>query len=115
MAPVSPTIRRPTRTSPLMAPSICRSPEPVMLPSNWRSDDRVDRPRWLTGAGAAGRGAAAGPPGAGRMAEPLLARGSGDGTGDLVLLNKLVSSSHEAGGVLRAAVHPDLVVQMNAG
>jgi hypothetical protein len=50
------------------------------------------------------------------MAEPVSARGCGDdGAGDLVLLNKLVSGSHKAGGVLRAAIHPHLVVQVNAG
>jgi hypothetical protein len=31
------------------------------------------------------------------------------------LLNKLVSGSHEAGGVLGAAIHPDFVMQMHAG
>ena len=50
------------------------------------------------------------------MAEPLSARDCGvAGAGDLVLLNKLVSGSHEAGGVLRAAVHPHFVVQVHAG
>ena len=48
------------------------------------------------------------------MAEPLLGRGSGDGTGDLVLLNKLISGSHEAGGILGSAVHPHFVMQMHA-
>jgi hypothetical protein len=52
--------------------------------------------------------------GSGGMDEPLSARGWGDGAGDLVLLNKLVSGSHEAGGVLGAAVHPHFIVQMHA-
>src|SRR5690349_5044961 len=103
-----------------MAPSIWRSPPPEMLPSNCRSEDRVERPRWETGEGA-GRapeaaGVAAGAPGIGRsgsggMADPVSERGCG--AGDLVLLNKLVSGSQEAGGVLRAAVHPHLIVQVN--
>jgi hypothetical protein len=49
------------------------------------------------------------------MDEPLSARWGCDGAGDLVLLNKLVSGSHKAGGVLGAAVHPDFVMQMHAG
>ena len=72
------------------------------------------------GAGAAARAGGAGPAGDGRsgsggMDEPLSAREGWDGAGDLVLLNKLVSGSHEAGGVLRAAVHPHFVMQMHAG
>lgn len=37
------------------------------------------------------------------------------GVAGLALLNKGVSGSHEAGGILRTSVHPHFIVQMNAG
>src|SRR6218665_3359785 len=94
-----------------------------MLPSNWRSDDRVDRPRCEAviegaedGAGAAARGAG---PGVGRAGSGGMVgcwgRSGWAGAGALVLLNKLISCSEEAGGVLGPTVQPDLVMKVDAG
>ena len=83
-------------------------------PSNWRSDDRVDKPRETVGevepdAGPEPR-AGEGRSGSGGIGA---AAGLWADVG-LVLLNKLVSGSEKAGGILRAAVHPDLVMQVDA-
>ena len=93
------------------------------MPSNCRSADRVDRPRAedrLGEADGAGLATDCGRPGDGRSGRGGIGveegRGAAPGvTGRLVLLNKLVSGSEEAGGILGATVHPHFIVQMNAG
>src|SRR6218665_2089869 len=106
MWPVSPTVRRPTRTSPLTTPSICSSPSPVTPPSMVRSAD--SREATFGGARRAGStGGRAIGVGSGSMRAEVL--------DDLACLLNILTSLQETIGVLSLTVDPDFVVQVRTG
>src|SRR3954471_2044248 len=105
MWPVSPTVSRPTRTSPRTTPSICSSPSPVIPPSMVMSGEISEatlggdlRTGSTTGLWDMGSGSI--------RAGPLDA---------LACLLNILTSLQETVRVLRPAVDPYFVVQMWTG
>src|SRR5471030_1286783 len=101
-------VTRSQRTSPLMAPSTCSSPPPVMLSSRVMSAAISEAAFCARCWGVRSAGSPVCVIGSGFW-------GAGGAGGGLFGLLNIVAGLHETQWVLGAAVHPHFIVQMIAG